>query len=65
MVAEVEILLSQRSGIEGINNYPYFRRHFQVIRHCLTWLEKECRGIWTERKSFRKSRSDHVADPTG
>jgi hypothetical protein len=50
MAAEVEIILSQRSGIEGIKEYPYFQRHFQVIRHCLTWLNANGRSCWTSQE---------------
>jgi len=47
MAAEVEILLSQRSGIANIESENYFRRHFKVMRLCLDWLEAEAPRFWT------------------
>ncbi|MGB0951912.1 MAG: glutathione S-transferase family protein [Planctomycetota bacterium] len=49
MGAEVEILLSQRSGIVGIRGYDYFRRYYVVIDRCLDWLEKEGARIWPQQ----------------
>lgn len=49
MGAEVEILLSQRSGIEGIQDFNYFRRYYVVIDRCLDWLEAEGAQIWPEQ----------------
>ncbi len=48
MAAEVEILLSTRSGIEDIESYEYFRRYFEVIRRCLRWLESEGPASWVQ-----------------
>lgn len=49
MAAEVEILLSQRSGIEEIESLKYFRRHYRVIEHCLAWLEEAGPSLWTQQ----------------
>lgn len=46
MGAEVEILLSQRSGIDGIQDYHYFQRYYTVIEQCLHWLETEGPFLW-------------------
>ncbi len=47
MGAEVEILLSGRSGIENVDTISYFRRYFEVIRNCLRWLDTEGAKRWT------------------
>ncbi len=46
MGAEVEILLSQRSGIENIESQHYFRRYYEVMEHCLAWLQREAPSFW-------------------
>jgi glutathione S-transferase len=46
MAAEVELILSARSGIEGVDAMPYFQRHHAVIEHCLVWLEEHGRHQW-------------------
>lgn len=48
MIAEVEIILSQRSGIEEIGRFDYFRRHYVVIDRCLAWLEEEGAQAWPQ-----------------
>ncbi|NQU49748.1 MAG: glutathione S-transferase family protein [Planctomycetes bacterium] len=50
MGAEVEILLSARSGIADIQSYSYFQRHYEVIQHCLIWLEKNGKRIWPKNE---------------
>ena len=48
MGAEVEILLAGRSGIENVEDIAFFRRSFEVIRHCLAWLDAQAPRTWTE-----------------
>ncbi|MEM7516128.1 MAG: glutathione S-transferase family protein [Planctomycetota bacterium] len=50
MGAEVEILLSGRSGIAGVESIPYFQRYFEVIRLCLAFLEKQGPDSWTRHE---------------
>ena len=47
MGAEVELILSARSGMEGVHEIPFFQRYLAVMEHCLAWLENEGRRSWT------------------
>lgn len=47
MAAEVELILSARSGIEGVHEIPFFQRHLAAMEHCLAWLEASGRAQWT------------------
>ena len=46
MSAEVELILSARSGIENVNSLPFFQRYHAVMEHCLVWLETHGRHQW-------------------
>jgi glutathione S-transferase len=48
MGAEVELLLSRRSGLVDHAGALYFRRYREVIEHGLAWLERDGAGIWPE-----------------
>ncbi|MEM7249717.1 MAG: glutathione S-transferase family protein [Acidobacteriota bacterium] len=45
MGAEVELILSQRSGA---SRGRLFDRHGEVIEHCLAWLERHGPSAWTD-----------------
>lgn len=47
MGAEVELILSARSGIPDVQSIPYFQRYAAVLEHCLRWLEEQGRDCWT------------------
>jgi glutathione S-transferase len=46
MGAEVELLLSKRSGIGPEAGGHYFRRYREVIRHGLDWIEAQAAAAW-------------------
>src|SRR5262245_35389732 len=48
MGAEVELILSKRSGLVDQAGGLYFRRYREVIEHGLAWLERDAAGIWPE-----------------
>lgn len=48
MGAEVELLLSQRSGLGAEHEGVYFRRYRVVIRECMSWLEERGPALWPE-----------------
>ncbi len=50
MGAEVELILSQRSGLPLEPMPHYFQRYREVIRHCLARLEREGAAIWPTRE---------------
>lgn len=52
MAAEVELILSARSGIEGVESIPFFQRYAEAIELCLDWLEKEGKAHWTEELGY-------------
>ena len=46
MGAEVELILSQRSGIGADEGRLYFARYRGVIRHGLSWIEEHAAALW-------------------
>src|SRR5262249_3763945 len=46
MGADVELILSKRSGLVDHAGGIYFRRHREVIEHGLAWLERNAAMIW-------------------
>ena len=46
MGAEVELLLSARSGMPDIRQHHYFRRYDTVLRRSLAWLEERGPDLW-------------------
>jgi len=48
MGAEVELILSKRSGLADRSGELYFRRYREVIGHGLSWLERHASTVWPE-----------------
>jgi glutathione S-transferase len=48
MGAEVELLLSKRSGLAEDAGGLYLRRYREIIAHGLAWLERNAAMIWPE-----------------
>jgi len=48
MGAEVELILSKRSGLAEHAGGIYFSRYREVIGHGLAWLERNAAAIWPE-----------------
>jgi glutathione S-transferase len=48
MGAEVELILSKRSGLAEDAGGLYFRRYREVIGQGLAWLERDAAAIWPE-----------------
>ena len=48
MGAEVELILSKRSGLAEHAGGIYFSRYREVIVHGLAWLERNAAAIWPE-----------------
>ena len=48
MGAEVELILSRRSGLVTEGAGLYFRRFREVIAHGMDWLERNAAAIWPE-----------------
>lgn len=48
MGAEVELLLSRRSGLGEQHDGLYFRRYHAVMAGCLGWLEERAPGLWPD-----------------
>lgn len=46
MGADVELILSKRSGLSDHAGGLYFRRYREVIEHGLAWLERNGGSIW-------------------
>ena len=46
MGAEVELILSKRSGLVAASGARYFGRYREVIAHGLAWLEERAAAIW-------------------